>query len=91
MALDAQSAQYDRYLAVEISEDARLIASNACPHKLDRPRLDHSWHSNMLDITEQDIIDLGYNSIKQFLAGTPCQDFCKLRLITRRRANQKGI
>ena len=81
--------QANRYIAVEIDADARAIAKNANPDKPGLPRIDHSWHSNVYNITEEDIERLGHNSIKMFLAGPPCQDFSKLRLIVRKRSKSK--
>ena len=89
ISLTANNANYNRYIAVEISEDAKRIARNANPPTSGMPHIDHSWHSNVHDITEQDIEDLGQNSIKLFLAGPPCHDFSRLRLITRNRAKKK--
>ena len=78
----------DRYLAVEISEDARRIAKNANPYIKGKLNIDHSWHTNLYNITEPDIEALGHDSIKLFLAGPPCQDFSKLRLIVRSSAKR---
>lgn len=49
----------NRYIAVEIDEDAKCIAKNASPHKDGKMNLDHTWHSNLYNITEDDIIALG--------------------------------
>ena len=68
ISLMANNATYDRYIAVEISEDAKRIARNANPPMSGIPHIDHSWHSDIHDITEQDIKNLGHNSIKLFLA-----------------------
>ena len=87
-SLRANDAQFDRYLAVEISADARQIARNLNPDIKDKSRIDHSWHSNLLNITEEDIAKLGHNSIALFLAGPPCQDFSRLRLITKNKAKK---
>lgn len=88
ISLTANDAQYDRYIAVEIDDDAKKIARNANPHAAGAPRIDHSWHSNILNITEQDIADLGQGNIKLLLAGPPCQDFSRLRLITRHKGRK---
>ena len=90
MSLRQNDARFDRYLATEIDKDAKRIAMNANPDIPGLPRMDHSWHSNAYNITEEDIEALGYNSIKLFLAGPPCQDFSKLRLITRKSARKKA-
>ena len=89
MALREHNAIFDRYIAVETSKDARLIATDANHNSPGLPRIDHSWHTNLLDIIEADIIALGYNSIKQLLSGPPCQDFSNLSLITKRSARTK--
>ena len=85
MSLTANNATIDRYLAVEISADARDIAKNANDKANGATVIDHSWHSNILNITEQDIADLGHGNIKMFMAGPPCQDFSRLRLITNKK------
>ena len=90
MSLRGHDARFDRHLAVEISRDARLIARNTNADQPGAPRIVHSWHTDMLQITEQDVIDLGHNSIKQFLVGPPCKDFSKLRLIVKKSAHSKA-
>ena len=66
MGLRANNAAFDKYLAVEISEDAKIIARNANPDNPGKPRIDHGWHSNLYNITEEDIAALGHDSIKLF-------------------------
>ena len=78
----------DRYLAVEISEDARRIAKNANPFIEGKLNIDHSWHTNLYNMTETGIEALGHNAVKLFLAGPPCQDFSKLRLIVKKSAQK---
>jgi hypothetical protein len=85
---DASHFDTHRYLACEISEDARKIAVNANP-STDKFHLDHSWHHNAYDITEADIAALGRNSVKMFLSGPPCQDFSRLRLLVKKSARNK--
>ena len=55
-ALREHNAVFDRYIAVEIPKDARLIATNTNPNSPGLPRIGHSWHTNLLDITEADIM-----------------------------------
>ena len=74
----------DRYIVVEISEDARRIAKNANPFVEGALNIDHSWHTNVLNIAEEDIKSLGHNAIKLFLAGPPCK---KKKVHARRRSN----
>ena len=83
------NSQFDthRYLACEISDDAKKIATNANP-VTDKFHMDHSWHSNAWNITEADIAALGYNSVKMFLSGPPCQDFSRLRLLVKKSARK---
>ena len=45
----------DRYIAIEISEDARRNAKNANPSIEGALNVDHRWHTNVLNITEEDI------------------------------------
>ena len=85
---NVKSSDISRYIAVEISKDAKRIACNANPHEPNMPNIDHSWHSNAWDITEQDIAKLGHNNIKMFMPGPPCQDFSKLRLLVKRSARK---
>ena len=90
MALRGRDARFNRYLVTEISRDARPIARKADPDRPGAPRIDHSWHTDMLQITEQDIVGLGHNSIKQFLAGPLYKDFSKLRRIVKKSAHSKA-
>jgi hypothetical protein len=54
----------DQYIAVEVSEDARRIAKNANPSIEGALNIDHSWHTNVLNITEEDIKSLGHNAVE---------------------------
>jgi hypothetical protein len=63
----------DRYIAVEIPEDARRVAKNANPFVEGALNIDHSWHTNVLNITEEEIKPLGHNAVRLFLAGPPWQ------------------
>ena len=83
ICLNANEANIARYLAVEISSDARDIAKNVSDKMNKTAIIDHSWHSDILNIAEEDIAALGNGNIKLFIAGSPCQDFSRLRLITR--------
>ena len=89
MGLREHQADFDKFLAVEISETSRRVARNANPDLEKGPNLVHSWHSDMYEITEEDVAALGPNNIKMFLAGPPCQDFSKLRLIVKKTARKK--
>ena len=90
VGLRRNNIDFDRYLAAEISEDARRIAKNVNPNIVGKPNIDHNWHSNVLDITEEGIAALGHNSVKVFLAGPPCQDFSLLRLIVKKSAKKRA-
>ena len=74
-------AEVDRYIGVEIDPVARLIADNVNPESTGFPGIDHSWHSDVLSITEADIAALGSNTIKLLAYGAPCEDMSKLRLL----------
>jgi hypothetical protein len=87
ISMKANNYKLDRYLAVEIDEDARRISQAANPKTSSFPGIDHSWHSNVCDITEQDIRDLGAGNVKIVAFGAPCEDMSKLRLIVRRKRN----
>ena len=80
-------------VAVENDEIARIICQNANPPTAHFPGVDHSWKSNVFDITEADIAQFGPNVIKFLGLGPPCEDQSKLRLImsaAQRRAHQKS-
>lgn len=81
MGLRAIDAQIDRYISVENHSGARVIGVNANPETSTFPGVDHSWKSDVTNITEQDIIDLGVNNIKILGFGAPCEDMSKLRLL----------
>ena len=70
-----------RYLAVEKSPTSRMIASHANPEKDHFPGMDHGWHSDVYDITEEDISSFPKGSILLVGAGPECGDFSKLRLL----------
>ena len=83
LALKGINARVDRIIGVECDEVARVICQNANPPAPESsfPGVDHSWHTNVFEIKEQDVIDLGYNSVKLLAWGAPCEDMSKLRLI----------
>ena len=89
-ALRMNDASLNRYIACEISEDAKRIAKNVNPDIDKGSNIDHSWHSIIFNIAEEDIKALGNDSIKMYLAGPPCQDFSKLRLIVKKSAKKKA-
>ena len=89
MALKNNSADIDRYVAVEIDGKARKIAQFANP-KTDRfPGLDHSVCNDMYNLTEQDIAEMG--DIILFIGATPCGDFSMLRLLPDRKSPLKHL
>ena len=68
-----------RYIAVEINDSVKQICHAANPKTLDFPGVDHSWHSDIFNITERDIAKLDSLEI---LTGAPeCKDMSKLRLL----------
>jgi site-specific DNA-cytosine methylase len=83
ISMKANNFKLDRYLAVEIDEDAKRISQAANPKTECFPGIDHSWHSDVSLIKEQDIRDLGAGNIKILAFGAPCEDMSKLRLIVR--------
>ena len=76
----------DRYVAVEIDNKSKLIAQFANPKTATFPGIDHSVCSDIFEVTEQHIIDIG--TINLFIGATPCGDFSKLRLLP---SSRKGV
>ena len=89
MALKSCSADVDRYVAIEIDNDAKRIAQFANPREGRFPGIDHSVCSNMYHLTEQQIIDMG--RIVLFIGATPCGDFSKLRLLPERGSEDTSL
>jgi hypothetical protein len=81
LALGACNARFDRYIGVELEQHARSVGQAANPRSPSFCGIDHNWHSDLLNITEQDIVDLGPGNVKLFIFGAPCEDMSKLRLI----------
>ena len=77
-----------RLISVENNAMKRLIASNVNPADEHFPYIDHSWHHDVMDITEQDIIDRGPGNIKMLMFGCPCKDIPKLRLLPDRQGRR---
>jgi site-specific DNA-cytosine methylase len=81
LSLRKCDASFDRYIGVENDEMARRICMNANRPDVGFPGVDHSWHSNVCNINEQDVMDLGVGNIRMLLFGAPCEDFSKLGLM----------
>ena len=79
-----------RYIGVEIDATARKIAQHANPKTDIFPGIDHGWHQDIKNITEADIAALPANSVAGFIAGTPCGDFSKNRLLPSTAAYVEG-
>ena len=60
-------------IGVECDPEAREIC------RAMNPQVDHSWATDVRDVTEQMIADLGKNSIALFAGGPPCGDFSNKR------------
>ena len=92
MAARVLNARITRFISVECKDSARRAASCANPRTSTFPGLDHSWHTFVEQITEDDIAALPKGALKLFLAGFPCQDFSSLRKILskKQRAALKG-
>ena len=92
MAARVLNARITRFISVECKDSARRAASCANPRSSTFPGLDHSWHTFVEAITEDDIAALPKGALKLFLAGFPCQDFSSLRKILskKQRAALKG-
>jgi len=79
-----------RYIGVENSSVARTICNNLNPPEQSHfGGVDHSWHSDVFDITEESIANLGMNAIVLYVMQTPCEDFSLLRLLPPRYRNKK--
>ena len=70
---------------MEIDLTARIVAQHANPSTGTFPGIDHTFHHDLYDITEQDIIDMG--PIGLLIGATPCGDFSKLRLLPSKFSN----
>jgi site-specific DNA-cytosine methylase len=82
LSLKANQIKATHYYASELDATARIICDNANPADATFPGVDHSTlPCDVNDITEDTIRALGFNVIKSFVAGPPCQDMSKLRLL----------
>lgn len=79
LALQNVGASIDRYVAVEVDSTKRIISDNANPSSSSFPGIDHSWKSDINDIREQDIVELG--PISLLLMAPVCDDHSPLRLL----------
>ncbi|RPG35949.1 MAG: hypothetical protein CBB72_005020, partial [Muricauda sp. TMED12] len=74
-----------KYFAVENSADAKKVAKTVHGPNSDFPNIDYSWKSDLLSITEQDVIAFG--KVNMVGMGAPCQDHTRLRLLKPRFGN----
>ena len=51
--------KFDRYIAVEKDDMATVICNNVNGGKGDIPEPDHYWHSDVMEITREDVAQLG--------------------------------
>ena len=89
--LNRLDADISRYIGMETSAVARIICNNLNP--LDKSHfngVDHSWHTGIYHVTEDDIAALGHNRIKMYIMATPCEDWSKYRLLPSRYKNMKS-
>jgi hypothetical protein len=84
LALNSVNALLTRYIAVESDPTARLVCNNVNDGQHGSITPDHTWASDVFDITEAMIIALGVGNIKLLCFGPPCQDHSKLRNIPRK-------
>ena len=70
-----------QYIGVENNPTARKIAKHANPKTDIFPGINHDWHQDITKITEADIQALPAGSVVGLIAGTPCGDFSKNRLL----------
>ena len=79
----SKGIEISRYIGVEIDPVAQKIGDNANPKTTTFPGIDHSWHCDIAQITEDDIKSLGENNISYVTFGTPCENFSKLLFLAR--------
>ena len=82
-----QGINPERYIAVELDASARRISQSANPESDVFCGVDHSWKSDVMKITREDIEALGRNSITFCPFGAPCQDLSMLRKLPPRHKN----
>ena len=78
LILQMVNADLTRHIVVENDLCSQAISKHINPPTGSYPRVDHTWKQDVFDIEESDIVDLGYNTIKQLAFGAPCQDQSKL-------------
>ena len=78
-ALNAINAKFNRYIAVEEDEIAKIVCNNVNDGGNDSLTADHTWEHDVFVITEQCIIDLGPGKVKLLTFGPPGQDHSKLK------------
>jgi hypothetical protein len=89
--LNRLDADITRYIGIETSAVARTICNNLNPpNKSHFNGVDHSWHTDVYHVTEDDIAALGHNRIKMYIMATPCEDWSKYRLLPSRYKNRKS-
>lgn len=81
LSLKAVNANCTRYISIENNATKRVVCDNANPSDASFPGADHSWQSDIYNVTEEKIAALGYNAVKFFGSGPPCEDGSKLRLL----------
>ena len=87
LALSLVQAKFTRFIAVEHNDVAKVVAGNLNRDCSVKP--DHSWASDIFDISEQKVKDLGRGNVKQLQISAPCKDHSKLRLIPRGRSKKE--
>ena len=70
-----------QYIGVENDPTARKIAKHANPKTDIFPGINHEWQTDITKITEAHIKALPAGSVVGLIAGTPCGDFSKNRLL----------
>ena len=85
--------QPSHYISVESTKITRNIATIANPKTKYFPGVDHSWASNLMDITKTDVQNLvtKYGKVSVVAAGPPCQDHTVCRLLPPRFASDRKV
>ena len=75
-------ANITRFIGVEKNPKKRIISDNVNPPESSPfGGIDHSWHTDVFNITKEDIRDLGEGNISRLDIAAPCKDFSLSRLI----------
>ena len=76
------NADITRSIGVEVDPVKRTICKTLSPPESSRVGgVDHSWHTDVINIMGADVKALGRGEIVALDIAAPCEDFCFLRLL----------